>query len=32
MDVVKAIEATGNPNGKPDRSKKIPTIINAGQL
>jgi peptidylprolyl isomerase len=32
LRVVKAIEATGNPSGKPDRSKKVPTITAAGQL
>lgn len=32
MDIVKAIEATGNPSGKPDRSKKVPTIVSAGQV
>jgi hypothetical protein len=31
MRVVKALEATGNPSGKMDRSKKVPTITAAGQ-
>jgi peptidylprolyl isomerase len=32
MNVVKAIEATGNRSGIPDNSKKQPKIVSAGQF